>query len=889
MNSSNYDHVLSEAGRQYKCMGGNNIMFEHGAMPIAVDFHLHTRKDKEFDYKGSDNSFVSDFIDALSIQHINVGVITNHNKFDYGEYKALLTSARKKDIYILPGTELSIKEGANGIHTLIVFNPNDWFINGQDSINEFLDSAFLRIQNRENANTRCNGDLLTIIRQLNSFNKDYFMLFAHIEDNNGFYKECSGGLISSLAENQEFHNSILGLQKVRSRNAYANIANWTKRDFACVEGSDPKSLVDISRPGRVTYLKIGEYSFESIKYALADHKNRLYETIPTIKHSFIKSLSFTGGKFGGQTIAFSPQLNTLVGARGSGKSSIIEAIRYCLNIEADADKDYKNDLVKHIFASGGEASLVVVNEHGVEYKIKRILNEQPSVIDANGKDQSISPRAVIRQPIYFGQKDLAQSNQGYELRLLDKLVGSKIRPRETTISELETILSNNLRRLVSLAQIPDKIKELERTDRELQLKLAIFEDKGISDRLDKQTLCTKDAVKISSLYNNLHQILDAYKSFILSCDTAVISLTGYESKYNEQYFIRARAIIESVNQRIMHISNTVIALEEDIDRIDTIQQELEGSIQSLKDEFAHIKREINDDSLDLDNFDKYQKEKAENTERIIKFKNDLLGEDSIKEEVRTAIRQRNEELKSIYDEYNREITLINESQPVLYISITFKGDKNSLEVQLREAFRGTGLNDLKYKALCEEFSDVVSILEDFFLNDCGRMKGLSSQLTDRELSALSERITSNFDHLLRKRCDNLVEITYHGKKLSKQSAGQRASALILFILTQKDTDVFIVDQPEDDLDNQVVYTEFIKTLCAKKPNVQFIFATHNANIPVLGDAEKVVATEYNEKEIEVISGSIDSENAHQKIVDIMEGGYEAFRRRNSIYSSWHKQ
>lgn len=863
-------------------------MFEHGAVPISVDFHLHTRMDKEFAYEGSDNSFVSDFVDALSAQHINVGVITNHNKFDYHEYKALLSAARKKDIYILPGTELSIKEGANGIHTVIVFNPKEWLINGHDSINEFLNLSFLRIPNRENANTRCNGDLLTTIRQLDSFNKDYFILFAHVEDNNGFYKECRGGLIESLAEHCEFNNRILGLQKVRSRKAYADITMWTKRDFACVEGSDPKSLEDISRPGRVSHLKIGDYSFDSIKYALEDHKNRLYKAIPTIKHSFIKSISFTGGKFGGQTIAFSPQLNTLIGARGSGKSSIIEAIRYCLDIKAGADEEYKNDLIKHIFASGGEASLLVVNEHGIEYRIKRILNEQPSVIDGSGEDQSISPRAVLRQPIYFGQKDLAQSDPGYELRLLDKLVGSKIRPREASISELETTLSNNLRRLVALALVPAKINELERMDRELQHKLAIFVEKGIAERLDKQTLCTKDAVKISVVNKNLHLILDAYKNFVISCDTIVPILSGYESKYNEHYFTRTKEIIDNINKHISHISSIVIALEEDINGVDTIQQDLERSIQSLKDEFAHIKREINDDTLDLDNFEKYQKEKAENTEKIEELKKDLHSEESIKEAVRSAIRQRNEELKSIFVEYKREIDLINESQPVLNIGISFKGDKSCFGKQLHEAFRGTGLNDLKYQAICEEFSDIVSIHEDFFLNDCRRLKGLDIQLTDRELSSISAKITSNFDQLLRMRCDNLVEITYHGKKLSKQSAGQRASALILFILTQKDTDVFIVDQPEDDLDNQVVYTEFIKTLCENKPKAQFIFATHNANIPVLGDAEKVVATEYNEKEIEVISGSIDSESAHQKIVDIMEGGYEAFRRRNSIYSSWHK-
>lgn len=111
---------------------------------------------------------------------------------------------------------------------------------------------------------------------------------------------------------------------------------------------------------------------------------------------------------------------------------------------------------------------------------------------------------------------------------------------------------------------------------------------------------------------------------------------------------------------------------------------------------------------------------------------------------------------------------------------------------------------------------------------------------------------------------------------------------MLFILSQNDNDVVIIDQPEDDLDNQVVYTEFIKKLKEKKYETQFIFATHNANIPVLGDAERIVAADSSDGIMHISSGTIDSKETHQQIVDIMEGGYEAFKRRNVIYSTWEK-
>jgi predicted metal-dependent phosphoesterase TrpH len=83
--------------------------FDYGSEILCVDFHLHTQRDKEFKYTGEENSFVGDYVDALKQKDISIGVITNHNKFDIGEFKALRKKARQNDIFLLPGVELSIK------------------------------------------------------------------------------------------------------------------------------------------------------------------------------------------------------------------------------------------------------------------------------------------------------------------------------------------------------------------------------------------------------------------------------------------------------------------------------------------------------------------------------------------------------------------------------------------------------------------------------------------------------------------------------------------------------------------------------------------------------------------------------------------------------------
>lgn len=143
-------------------------MFESGLQYVRADFHLHTLKDKEFTYSGESTSFVGDYVSALKNASINVGIITNHNKFDIEEYKAIRKAAKKQDIFILPGVELTVKEGANGIHTLIVFNPEEWLENGNNHIQTFLTAAFATISNPENRNTKSIFDLKNVFDQLDA-------------------------------------------------------------------------------------------------------------------------------------------------------------------------------------------------------------------------------------------------------------------------------------------------------------------------------------------------------------------------------------------------------------------------------------------------------------------------------------------------------------------------------------------------------------------------------------------------------------------------------------------------------------------------------------------------------------------------------------------------
>ena len=115
------------------------------------------------------------------------------------------------------------------------------------------------------------------------------------------------------------------------------------------------------------------------------------------------------------------------------------------------------------------------------------------------------------------------------------------------------------------------------------------------------------------------------------------------------------------------------------------------------------------------------------------------------------------------------------------------------------------------------------------------------------------------------------------------SVGQRSTAILALLLAQDDAPA-IIDQPENDLDNEFVFRELVPLLRRIKESRQVIVATHNANIPVNGDAELIIALEARNGRGEVLAvGALDRKNVRAAVEEILEGSEEAFRRRSEKY------
>lgn len=856
-------------------------MFESGLAYLRADFHLHTRKDKEFKYSGEENSFVKEYVAGLKAADIRLGVLTNHNKFDEGEYKAIRKAARKEDIFILPGVELTVKEGSNGIHTLIVFNPDEWLDGENNHIQTFLTSAFATISNPENANAKSTFDLRKTFEVLDKYDKDYFIVFAHVDQKSGLFNECSGGLLESLAKIASFGKRVLGLQKSTNKNNRDQFKKIFGYLPALVEGSDPKCISNIGKGERKTYLKLGEYSFSAVKFALQDYSNRVYDSVPDIKHGYIQSITFKGGKFDGQSLTFSSESNTLIGIRGSGKSAIIEVIRYILNLDPQTDSDYKNSLVKSILGSGGKATITAVDKHGKEYTISRISGEKTTVVDEDGKDISISPTVLFDGVQYYGQKDLSNSAD-HENDLLDKLGSGRI-GKSLNIDGSVKKLCEATSQLLNANKLPEQITEELTRKSEIEHKQEIFNEKGVAEKLKKQTSYNSDQTKLESAKARITKvrssIMDAYKS-----NSEVSSvLRDHKSDYNVTIISRAQEILSSIDEQLNVIGGAIEKIQTYEKDFDSVIQGLQDEISKLSDEFAAIKRDIKDDTLDADTYVQLSDELVKTEETLKSLTEKSNSREEIKSAFKEAARQRNDLLQEQFCEYEQETNRINDSQNKIRIGITFKGDREAFKAKMKSDFKGTGISELKCQRLSENFSDYVDLIEDWILSDGDILR---KYLTASEYSKLCDKLKNGYPDMMGYQVQNKVEIYYHDKLLKQHSVGQRASALILFILTQENNDIIMIDQPEDDLDNKVIYDEIIRAILKKKPDIQFIFATHNANIPVLGDAERVLVVNYNDTSIDVLSGNIDLSDTHKQIVDIMEGGEDAFEKRQLIYESW---
>jgi chromosome segregation protein len=865
-------------------------VFQHGSAWVRADFHLHTKADHDFDYSGDGDYFVANYIRRLKETGIQIGLIANHNKFDFGEFRDLRKNAKKEEIWLLPGIELSVKDGSNGLHVLIVF-ADEWISNqeNKDYIQGFIDVAFAGQTNFANENARSNHDLLETIRELDRFGRDYFLLYAHVEAENGLWGGLSGGRLEELGKAEIFRKRSLGFQKVVTSDKRDKVRKWLSWYPAEVEGSDCKSLEEIGQ-GKKCFVRLGAFVFEAVKYALLDYHNRVASEPQEHEGSYLLSASFegAGGTLDGKTVYLSPELNTFIGIRGSGKSSILEGIRYALDIpfgEKTVDLEYKEALVGHTLGSGGKVTVQTVDKHGRRYEIRRIYREQPDVYVDGVLQPGVSIReTAVHKPIYFGQKDLSATGEGFEKDLVERLVGEKLAAIRPRIEEQRQRVSDAVRRLVDLSRMEEQKKEYQDKKRDAEFRLTIYKEHGVEEKLQRQLDFDADSRKCTRVVEDVRQYLAGLESFVNQHEDDLRNQRVYTSRQNQAFFSEFFTIFDRIVAAFDEIKGILSESKTILLDLQGKAGEFESKREGLKEEFAEIERKLAAQLREA-GASAIRPEEFKDLRTTVDVSKQMLDalekqEAQRKDREDDLLRQLSELNSRWHDEYQviaAELEKVNLTHSALQIRAEYKGDKGAFLAFMKDVFRGSRIRESTFSTLVDDYSDFGAIYKDF---DSAKAKVGGSADT------FEQYFNENLPALLTWQTPNRFVIEYRGKELKHHSLGQRASALILFVLSQDENDVIIIDQPEDDLDNQTIYKDVIKLICHVKPRVQFIFATHNANFPVLGDAEQIFSCTYADDAISIKSGSIDCPDMQKEIVDIMEGGEEAFNHRKRIYEIW---
>ena len=607
----------------------------------------------------------------------------------------------------------------------------------------------------------------------------------------------------------------------------------------------------------------------------------------------INRIQIEEGFLSGLDLRLPPGLVAVIGARGTGKTSLIEAIRFCLGARNHTSEAGAESIehAKHTL-DGGE--ITVTLDDIIEDVVVSRAADDPE------------PRATqtFQPPIIFSQKEIETIglSEAGRLSLLDGFVKdrSKLRAQEAElansikslyreIANLEGEIARTSAGLEELPSLRAQIVTLEARAAEVSTTSAATAEK--SQRLETlSTDLTRIAVRSDALerfkqqLNDWSAALDDYLDEDFgpepwegegATDPIGAFRTGYDAALADVRSASAKfkALSQRVEAECAGVASGRQALE-------TEARALRGEVDKLVEGAGAITRQLSTTRAKIAQLEAVEKVIADRRARLAtqrRRRDDLLND-------LEAVRDRRFRARVAVAE-----KLNNALGPRIGVAVEKFGQYGEYTRALTEAFRGSGLkyNDLA-TAITEAVSprELVRFVEDQAFAELAQATGLPRDRAARALGVLQEIglgdiVTCAIEDNCRLRLLDGAEY----KDIATLSAGQRCT-VILPIVLQHDERVLIIDQPEDHIDNAFITDSLIKAMRARSPHSQLIVSTHNANIPVLGDAKLVVqlTSDGRNGSVEVCK-PLDDEAAVEAITSLMEGGIDAFRERAKFYDN----
>ncbi|WP_237133126.1 TrlF family AAA-like ATPase [Pseudohongiella sp. O18] len=681
-----------------------------------------------------------------------------------------------------------------------------------------------------------------------------------------------------------------------------------ERPIAVINAKDVAKPEDLVQPGATCFIKMTRPNFAAFKVAFLDPRSRirLYSQQAGSPIGKVLSMTVTGGYLDGVSVNFSDHLNTVIGGRGTGKSTLLECLRYALDLppkSKQALKHHQEIIKENLGRAAGRLELVVVSsaQNGKQYTVSRRYGEPPIVRDLGGNVSTLLPRDLLPGIDIYGQNEIYELAQDTcsRVQLLDRFLPQD-RDYETKSADVHRRLIESRQKLAkSLSDFDDVKAQVGRLPK-LEEQLRVFEEIGIKEKLAKTSLIAREREIANSATESVQFLRNALDDFCDSLpDLGFINDEALEGLPDAAQLVVMRTTLERVSQGFIgHLKAMTNLLDEASDQfnvqreawqqaIERHEVELEKALRTLPTAAGKSGQEVGV---------AYQRLTGE-IERIMLMKAKLSTHEakcnSLKQERRNLLAelsdlraQRIQALKRAAKRLNKQL------EGKLKVEIVPEADRSPLlNFLLGCKLEGIGEKRLAWieeAEMVRPLSLVQSIQNgstDVQL-DWGVTQMVAEALARLQPSQLMELEALELDH----RVDIFLNVT-HGqadplfRPLSKLSTGQQCTA-ILHMLLLENADPLLMDQPEDNLDNAFIAERIVTELRDAKTSRQFLFATHNANIPVFGDAEWIGVFTAGENQgylgLEA-QGSIDVPVIRNQVASILEGGRDAFIQRKEKY------
>jgi len=839
---------------------------------------------------------------------VSVLAITDHN--DVSRVPAFRRAAESSGIHVFPGFELSSSES---IHVLCIY-PQD---TDDARLDRFLGE--FGITNTTPSSDLSNKGFVEILGKVRE--QGGVTVAAHVTNDSGLFKVLSGKpRIQAWQAEDLFAIQIPGpvddlpqdvRQIVENKNAEYRRAHAAEETLAiaAVNAKDIVQPADLDDRAATCWIKMSEVSIEGLRQAFLDPGSRIRLNpkegkLEPEEHAELIALAWEGGFLDGAAVHFNPNLNVLVGGRGTGKSTVVESIRSVLALDAVGDEARKahEGIVRHVLKSGTKISLQVRAHRPAvrEYRIERTIPNPPLVRDDRGEVSNLSPQDVLPRVEVFGQHEISELTKSREklTRLLDRFVErdeSLPRRKADLRRDLEKSRRSLLDARAEIRQIEERLAALPGLEETLER----FREAGLEERLKEQSLLVREERVLSSIPERLAPFRECLESLKreIPIDRVFLSAKALEDLPGREILSRANEVFAQLDRDLERVAQE---LEQALQRADqgvvTVRAEWATRKKDVQAAYEKILRELQKSRVDGEEFIRLRRqieelrplrERQSLVRRVEKEHADrrraLLAEweDFKAAEFRRLDRAAKKVNQKLRDKVQVEVSASGDREPLFRILRDEVGGRLSEAI---DSLRGT--RDLSLTQLVEACRAGNDALNKVF--------GITPAQADRLAKAEPEVLMRIEELDLPPTTSIRLNTAPAGnppawQALEELSTGQKATAVLLLLLLESDAPL-IVDQPEDDLDNRFITEGVVPRMRDEKQRRQFIFSTHNANIPVLGDAELIVGltasgeAEHGHARIAPEHmGSIDAQPVRELVEEILEGGKEAFERRRRKY------